>query len=83
MTLGRMEDAGKRRGPVETADAATKIAVAFLSQYYQWFEPLKAKREGSHWLVEVDTGAIKTQVAKVKIEASSGRIVELERPTPA
>lgn len=73
-------DGKQRKRPVESAEQATEIGVAFLARYYQFLEPLKVRKEGPFWLVEVDTGAFYPQVAKVKIDVATGAIVEMERP---
>jgi hypothetical protein len=80
LPVARRQEQKRSKKPIESADHATEVAVAFLSQYYRFLEPLRVKKEGDYWVVEVDTGAFYPQVAKVRFEAASGKIVELERP---
>ena len=61
---------------VKSAKEATEIAQSFIKKYRTIVRPLKAVREGDTWLVEVDVGPIFVAVAKVKIDAKSGDILE-------
>ena len=66
---------------VDAADKATEIAVAFLSSYHTVLQrPHKAVLKNGEWVVEVDIGAIFTRMAKVIIDANTGRILEYDVP---
>ncbi|MBI4233274.1 MAG: PepSY domain-containing protein [Chloroflexi bacterium] len=66
--------------PVQTAEQAIKIANRFLSKHHKviYVKLLLSAREGDLWVVEFDIGPFKVEVVKVKIDASSGEIVEYE-----
>jgi uncharacterized membrane protein YkoI len=61
---------------IKSAKEATEIAVSFVKKYRFIARPLKAVREDSTWLVEIDVGPIFVMVAKIKIDAKSGDILE-------
>lgn len=63
-------------GEVKTASEATDIALTFMKKYRWFARPLKAVREGDVWFVEIDVGPLTTDVAKVKIDAKTGDILE-------
>ena len=66
---------------IESADQATEIAVAFLKEYHTVLQrPHRARLEQKTWVVEVDIGAIFTRMAKVSIDADTGRILEYDVP---
>jgi len=67
-------------GEVKSAPEATEIARNFLRKYRMTVTPLRAVREGDAWLVEIDVGPIFKSVAKVKIDAKSGDILEYSLP---
>lgn len=66
---------------VKSAKEATEIAQTFISKYRFFTRPLKAVREDDIWLVELDVGPLFTVVAKVKIDAKSGEILEYNIPS--
>ena len=66
---------------VKSAAEATEIAVSFIKKYRWYTRPLKAVREDDTWLVEVDVGPLLTIVAKIKVDAKSGDILEYTIPT--
>ena len=68
--------------PEEAASAtkATEIAHSFVKKYRFPARPLKAVREEDTWLVEIDVGPILPAVARVKVDASSGEILEYDIP---
>jgi len=67
-------------GEVKSAPEATEIARNFLRKYRMIVAPLGAVREGDVWLVEIDVGPIIKSIAKVKIDAKSGDILEYSLP---
>ena len=66
---------------IESTEQATDVAVAFLNKHNPVIQrPLRARFEDGTWLVEIDVGAFYTRVAKVTIDAESGRILEYNVP---
>ncbi|MBI4287160.1 MAG: hypothetical protein HY671_01890 [Chloroflexi bacterium] len=65
---------------IDSADTATEVAVTFLKKYYAWLFPLKATREKDIWTVEVDVGAFKTKLAKVRVNALDSSIIDFSIP---
>ena len=67
-------------GEVKSASEATEIAQNFIKKYRMIARPLKAVREDGTWLIEIDVGPIFVMVAKVKVDAKSGDILEYTIP---
>jgi len=67
-------------GEIKSATEATDVAMSLIKRYRSYARPLKAIREDGIWLVEVDVGIIHTTVAKVKIDAKSGDVLEYSIP---
>lgn len=67
-------------GEIKSAAEATKIAQSYVGKYYFFTRPIKAVREDDTWLVNLDVGALDTEIAKVKINAKSGEILEYDIP---
>ena len=66
-----------RRDQGKSAEEATEIALDFVKKYYPFYHrPIKSVKEDSIWLVEIDVGLVTTIVAKVKIDAKTGNILE-------
>jgi len=66
---------------VRSAPEATTIAQSFVKKYRFIARPLKAVREDDTWLVEIDVGPLTTMIAKVKVDAKSGEILEYTIPS--
>ncbi len=66
---------------VKSAGKATEIASSFIKKYRWFARPLKAVREDDTWLVEIDVGPLSPIIAKVKIDAKSGDILEYTIPS--
>ena len=66
---------------VESAERATEIAHSFVMKHKPFAWPIKAIREGDVWLVEIDVGPLLTRIAKFKIDANTGEIMEYTFPT--
>lgn len=64
----------------KTAVEATEIAMTFVKKHRFISRPLKAVRENGTWLVEIDVGPFSIMVAKVKVDAESGEILEYTIP---
>jgi len=67
-------------GEIKSAIEATKIAQSYIGKYRFFTRPLKAVREDDTWFVDLDVGALNTVVAKVKIDAKSGEVLEYDIP---
>jgi len=65
---------------IKDAATATEIAQAFLKKNYSYGWPKKAVREDDVGMVEVDVGAFTTRIAKVKISAKDGTIIDYSVP---
>ncbi|MBI4304253.1 MAG: hypothetical protein HY665_07970 [Chloroflexi bacterium] len=65
---------------VKTAAKATEIATSFLKQYYAFPRPVSAAREDAVWIVKVDIGLVKKEIAEVKIDASTADIIGYSLP---
>ncbi len=66
---------------VKSAAEATRIASSFIGKYRWYIRPLKAVRENDAWLVEIDVGPLAPIIAKIKIDAKSGDILEYTIPS--
>lgn len=65
---------------VRSATEATEIARNFVSKHRLIASPIKAVRDGDFWFVEIDVGPVFRSIAKVKIDAKSGDILEYSIP---
>lgn len=65
---------------IKTATAATEIAMNFIKKHRMFSRALKATRENGTWKVEIDVGPILKEVAKIKIDANTGEILEYDIP---
>jgi len=66
---------------VKSAAEATELARNFIKKYRTYTRPLKAVREDETWLVEIDVGPIFAIIAKIKVDAKSGDILEYTIPS--
>ena len=66
---------------IKSATEATDMAQSFIKKYYVIARPLKAVKENGNWLVEFDVGPLSVVVAKVKVDAQSGNILEYTIPS--
>ncbi len=67
-------------GEVKSAPQATAIAESFIKKHYLFSRPVKAVREDGTWLVEIDVGPLFSVIAKIKVDAKSGDILEYTLP---
>lgn len=65
---------------VMNGEQATETAMKFLQKNFPFRIPLKAKMEDKYWFVEIDVGALSKRIAKIKIDANNGEILEYEIP---
>lgn len=66
---------------IKSAEEATEKAHSFIKKYRSYTRPLKAEQEGDSWLVEIDVGPFITKIAKIKIDAKTGDILEYNIPS--
>lgn len=66
---------------VKSAASATEIALSFIKKHHWFARPMKAVREDNTWLVEIDVGPFARTIAKVKVDAMSGDILEYTVPS--
>ena len=69
-----------RKLTVEGAEKATEIAVSFIKKHYFIAMPKKAVREGNFWIIEIDVGFVSPRIAKVKLDAETGNIIDYTVP---
>jgi len=67
-------------GEIKSAAEATRIATSFLKQYYAFLRPISAAKENTTWIVQVDVGAFKREIAEVKIDTSTADIMGYSFP---
>lgn len=65
---------------VKTAEEAMDIAHTFIKKYSTVALPMKAVKEKDVWYVDVDVGALATKIAKIRIDARTGDILDYEIP---
>jgi hypothetical protein len=65
---------------VKTATEAMDIAHSFIKKYIPVALPMKAVKEDDVWNVDIDVGALKVKIAKVKVDAKTGDILSYEIP---
>lgn len=65
---------------VTSAEAATRIALAFAKRHSLVAVPLRAVRQDGLWLVEIDVGLLRVLKATLKIDAATGTILEYSFP---
>jgi hypothetical protein len=65
---------------IDTAEKAMDIAHSFIKKYSPVALPLKADKQGTIWLVDVDVGALATKIAKVKVDAKTGDVLSYDIP---
>jgi len=65
---------------VESAEKATEIALSFIKKHYFIAIPKKTVREGNFWIVEIDVGFVSPKIAKIKLDAKTGDIIDYTVP---
>jgi hypothetical protein len=61
-----------------TAEEAMDIAYSFMKKDCSVALPLKAERQDDIWLVDIDIGAVKVEIVRVKLDAKTGDILGQE-----
>lgn len=75
---GKADIAAKAVEKVDDALDAMAIANAFMKKDNPVALPLKAVRRDEVWLVDVDIGAVRMEIVRVKIDAETGNILSHE-----
>jgi len=65
---------------VKSAKEATTIATNFLKQYYAFTQPKSASKDNDIWVVEVDVGVLMSEIAQVRIDASTADVIGYSFP---
>jgi dsDNA-specific endonuclease/ATPase MutS2 len=71
----KVETAAKVVEKVDNAEEAMHAAHAFMKKDNAVALPLKAQRRDDFWLVDVDIGAVRMEIVRVKIDAKTGEIL--------
>jgi hypothetical protein len=71
----KVESAGKAPEKVDNAEDAMAVANAFMKKDNSVALPLKAVRRDEVWVVDVDIGAVRMEIVRVKIDAKTGGIL--------
>jgi hypothetical protein len=71
----KVESAAKVVEKVDNAEEAMHAAHAFMKKDNAVALPLKAQRRDDFWLVDVDIGAVRMEIVRVKIDAKTGEIL--------
>ncbi|MBI2917155.1 MAG: PepSY domain-containing protein [Chloroflexi bacterium] len=66
---------------INTAEEATEVARSFVKKHRIIAIPLKAVREDDVWHVELDVGPLSVAVARVEVDARTGRVMKYEMPS--
>ncbi len=70
----------KMKGPVRSADQATRIVTDFLmntgafGMLGAWARPIAARRKGDAWLVRMDVGILVERVLEFEVDAATGEV---------
>ncbi|MFQ6116315.1 MAG: hypothetical protein ACE5NG_19835 [bacterium] len=72
---------------IKNASQATEKALSFLLEKYPMrgkvARPLKAVHENNFWVVEFNVGIVRVMVATIKIDRSTGEVIEYNIPPVA
>jgi len=71
----KVDSAPKAVEKVDDAEDAMDIANAFMKKDNPVALPLKAQQREDIWLVDVDIGAVRMEIVRVKINANTGEIL--------
>jgi chromosome segregation ATPase len=69
------ESTAKAVDKVNDAEEAMHVAHFFMKKDNPVALPLKAQRRSDIWLVDVDVGAVRMEIVRVKIDAKTGNIL--------
>lgn len=76
------QELGQKQGEgalpeIKSAKEATEKALNYVKDYYPFYhKPIKVVKEDGTWLLEIDVGLLTTTIAKVKVDAKTGNILE-------
>jgi len=71
----KVDSTAKAVEKVDDVEDAMAIANAFMKKDNPVALPLKAQRRDDIWLVDVDIGAVRMEIVRVKIDANTGNIL--------
>jgi hypothetical protein len=71
----KVDSTAKAVEKIDDALDAMAIANAFMKKDNPVALPLKAQRRDDIWLVDVDIGAVRMEIVRVKIDANTGNIL--------
>ena len=74
----KVDSAGKPIDKVDNAEDAMAVANSFMKKDNSVALPLKAVRRDEVWVVDVDIGAVRMEIVRVKIDAKTGNILSHE-----
>jgi hypothetical protein len=74
----KADSATKAVEKVDNAEEAMDVANSFMKKDNAVALPLKAVRRDDIWLVDVDIGAVRMEIVRVKIDAKTGEILDHE-----
>ena len=72
----------RMKGPVRTAEQATRIVADFLTSTSAfnlvgaWARPVAAKRKRDAWIVRMDVGALVKRILEFEVDAATGEVRE-------
>lgn len=71
----KVDTAPKAVEKIDDAEEAMHIAHSFMKKDNPVALPLKAQQREDIWLVDVDVGAVRMEIVRVKIDANTGEIL--------
>jgi len=74
----KVDTADKAIEKVDNAEEAMDIAHTFMKKDSSVALPLKAVRQDDVWLVDVDIGAVRVEIVRIKLDAKTGNILGQE-----
>ena len=63
---------------LEQAEDAILHADQLVAKYHSYRRLQKVKREDGTWLIEFDVGIFRPSIVRIKLDASSGKVIEYE-----
>ncbi|MDP3064277.1 MAG: hypothetical protein Q8O40_13865 [Chloroflexota bacterium] len=66
---------------VQSAAEAVRLADELIRPYYPFRQLQTAKRILNIWIVNFDVGAVKQRIVRVRINAATGQIIDIDKGT--
>ncbi len=63
---------------VQSVEQATQVAVDLVRKYYSFVYPMSARKENSHWIVDLDISYFRPSYVRVKIIAETGTLEDFK-----